>query len=42
MNESAEIGDTFVDVSTTISRRTSSTETVNVSETQDNDRMNSF
>ena len=41
-NESAEIGDTLVEVFTSISRRTSSTETVIVPETQDNGRMNSF
>ena len=40
-NESEEIGDTLVEVLTTINRRTSSTETIIVPETQDNDRMNS-
>ena len=41
-NESEEIGDTLVEALTSINCRTSSAETIIVSETQDNDRMNSF
>ena len=41
-NESEEIGDILVEVLTSINWRTSSTETIIVPETQDNDRMNSF
>ena len=41
-NESAEIGDTLVEVLLTISRRTSSTETAIFPETKDNGKMNSF
>ena len=41
-NESEKIGDTLVEVLTSINRRTSSAETIIVPETQDNDRMNSF
>ena len=40
-NESEEIGDTLVEVLTSINRQKSSTETIIVPETQDNDRMNS-
>ena len=40
-NESEEIGDTLVEVLTSINRRTWSTETIIVPKTQDNDRMNS-
>ena len=41
-NESEEIVDTLVEVLTSINRRTPSTETIIVPETQDNDGMNSF
>ena len=41
-NESTEIGDTLIEVLTSISRRTSSTETVIVPKTQNNDGMDSF
>ena len=41
-NESKEIGDTLVEVLTSIYHRTLSTETVIIPETQDNGRMNSF
>ena len=41
-NESKEIGDTSVDVLTSINHRTSSTETIIAPETQDKDGMNSF
>ena len=41
-NESEEIGDTLVQVLTSINCRTSSTKTTIVPETQDNDGMNSF
>ena len=41
-NSPEEIGDTLVEVLTSINCQTSSTETTIVSETQDNDRMNSF
>ena len=41
-NESEEIGDTLVEVLTSINRQTSSTETIIVPEKQDNDGMNSF
>ena len=41
-NESEEIGDILVDVLTSINRQTSSTETIIVPETLDNDRMNYF
>ena len=41
-NSSEETGDTLVEVSTPINCQTSSPETTIVSETQDNDRMNSF
>ena len=41
-NSPEEIGDTLVEVLTSINCQTSSTETIIVSETQDNDRMNSF
>ena len=41
-NSSEEIGDTLVEVLTSINCQTSSTETTIVSERQDNDRMNSF
>ena len=40
--ESEEIGDTLVEVSTSINRRTLSTGTMIVPEKEDNDRMNSF
>ena len=40
--ESEEIGDTLVEVSTSINRWTLSTETIIVPEKEDNDRMNSF
>ena len=39
INESTETGDTLAEVLTLISRRTSSTEAVTVSETPDDDRM---
>ena len=39
---SEEIGDTLVQVLTSINRRTLSTETIIVPQTQDNDGMNSF
>ena len=41
-NESEQIGDILVEVLTYINRRTSSTETIIVPETQNNDIMNSF
>lgn len=41
-NDSAEIRDTIIDVLTSVGRRTWSTETVIVLETQDNGRMNCF
>ena len=41
-NESKEIGDTLLEVLTSIYCEKSSTETVIVPETQDNDRINSF
>ena len=41
-NESEEIGDTQVKVLNSINHRTSSTGTIIVPETQDNDRMISF
>ena len=41
-NESEEIGDTLVEVLTSINHRTLSTETIIVPETQDNDILNSF
>ena len=41
-NESEEIGDTLVEILTSINRRTSSTETIIIAETQDNDGTNSF
>ena len=41
-NSSEEIGDTLVEVLTSINCQTSSTETTIVSKTQDNDRMNYF
>ena len=40
--ESGEIGDTVVEVLTSISCWTGSTETVTIPETQDNDRINYF
>ena len=41
-NGSGEVRNILVEVLTSISRRTSSTEIVIVTETQDNDRMDSF
>ena len=41
-DESEEVGNTLVEMLTSINRRTSSTETVIVCDTQDNEEMNSF